>query len=100
MLRSLGLGDAAIAGLADRADEQFASVTGLDSVHVEPELRAALVAEVGEAALASAAETFSRDNPAPADLFDLGTVPDEVALAAGFGCLTSPAGLIDLDPGS
>jgi len=33
-----------------------------------------------------------------AALLDLGEVPEGVAAAAGFDCLSAPAGLIDLTP--
>ena len=98
-LRTLGLDDQAIAQLADRADEELAAVTGLDTTGVETALAAALVEQVGEARVAAAAQAFASSHPQAPDLFDLGEVPDTVAQDSGYGCLTSPAGLIDLGQG-
>jgi len=42
------------------------------------------------------ATQFAAAHPQTADLLDLGDVSADVAAAAGFACLTAPAGLVDL----
>ena len=44
------------------------------------------------------ANEFAAAHPQAADLLDLGDVSAEVAAAAGFDCLSAPAGLVDLGP--
>jgi hypothetical protein len=70
--------------------------TGLDSVSVLPDLEAAVASVVGTDRFPGLASGFAAAHPQTADLLDLGNVPEAVAAAAGFDCLSPPAGLIDL----
>jgi hypothetical protein len=90
-LQALGVNDAAIAALADRTEQAMSAVSGLDTTAAEEEVVAAAVAAVGADRFASAAASFASANPQPADLFDLGDVPESVGVPAGFGCLFEPA---------
>ena len=71
-------------------------MTGFDSVSALPDLEAAVAAAVGADRFAELAASFAAAHPQTADLLDLGDVPASVAAAAGFDCLSAPAGLIDL----
>jgi hypothetical protein len=90
--------DAGITALADQAERRLSEVTGLDSVTALPDLEAAAAAATGADRFPGLASGFAAAHPQTADLLDLGAVPEAVAAAAGFDCLSAPAGLIDLTP--
>lgn len=96
VLRDAGLDDARLTALADQSDARLSQVTGLDSVTVVPDLEEAVAAAVGAERLPALASGFAAAHPQAAGLLDLGDVPADVSSAAGFDCLSAPAGLIDL----
>ena len=96
VLRDAGVDDAGITALADQAERRLSEVTGLDSVTAVPDLEAAVASATGADRFPGLASGFAAAHPQTADLLDLGDVPEAVAAAAGFDCLSAPAGLIDL----
>jgi hypothetical protein len=96
VLRDAGVDGAGLTALADESERLLSQVTGLDSVTVVPDLEDAVAAAVGAERLPGLASGFAAAHPQAADLLDLGDVPADVAAAAGFDCLSAPAGLIDL----
>ncbi|HEX6785929.1 MAG TPA: hypothetical protein VF076_01935, partial [Acidimicrobiales bacterium] len=97
-LRDAGVDAAGIDALADKADERLGEVTGYDSVSVLPALADDVAGVVGASRFSPLASEFAAAHPQAADLLDLGDVSAEVAAAAGFDCLSAPAGLVDLGP--
>ena len=96
VLRDAGVDDAGITALADQAERRLSEVTGLDSVTAVPDLEAAVASSTGADRFPGLASGFAAAHPQTADLLDLGDVPEAVAAAAGFDCLSAPAGLIEL----
>ena len=88
-LRALGLDQAAIDQLADRADAELTSAEDRDPAVVQETVLDDLRGRVGADKVAAAATAFSDSHPEPPGLFDLGDVPDAVAQQSGFGCATA-----------
>jgi hypothetical protein len=87
VLRGLGLDDAALDAQADLAQQRLTGGTGLDALSVEDELLAGVASHSSEARVDAAAMAFITAHPVPSDLFDIGSLSDQVAIGSGYGCL-------------
>ena len=86
-LRGLGLDQAAIDELADKADSELTSTDNRDPAVVQEIVLADLRGRVGADSVSAAATAFSDAHPEPPGLFDLGDVSNDVAQNSGYGCL-------------
>jgi hypothetical protein len=90
-LRGLGLDQAAIDGLAAKAETELTSTENRDPAVVQETVLDDVRARVGADRVTAAAAAFSDSHPEPPGLFDLGDVPDAVAQRDGYGCLVGAA---------
>jgi len=86
-LRGLGLDQAAVDELADKADSELTSTDNRDPAVVQEIVLADLRGRVGADSVSAAATAFSDAHPEPPGLFDLGDVSNDVAQNSGYGCL-------------
>jgi hypothetical protein len=84
------LDQTAIDQLAAKADTELTASQDRDPAIVQEAVLDDLRSRVGADKVAAAATAFSDSHPEPPELFDLGTVSDQVAQQYGFGCATSP----------
>jgi hypothetical protein len=85
-LRELGLADRDIKRLARSASDMLAGSGSPDALTVRNNLVAALEEEVERGRLRQAATEFASAHGDPTPLLDLGFVPEEVGIAAGYPC--------------
>ena len=90
-LRALGLDDQRIARLAELTNEQLNSPDKPDAATIEVKLVNELQGLVGPQAVSDAGTRLTNAGGGPDALVDvdLGTVPEDVAKAAGYDCLTT-----------
>jgi hypothetical protein len=84
-LQTLGLDQAAIDDLANRAQTELTSAQDRDPAIVQEVLLGQLHLRVGADKVNAAATAFANANPEPPGLFDLGDVSDAVAQRDGYG---------------
>jgi hypothetical protein len=89
-LRALGLKDRDIKRLAKSASDQLLGPDSPDGTVVRAELIKQLEKTVDPAALQQAAADFGAAHGDPTVLMDLGFVPREVGVAAGYPCASGP----------
>jgi hypothetical protein len=89
-LRALGLKDRDIKRLADSASDQLLGRDSPDGTVVRAELIKQLEKKVDPGALQQAAADFLAAHGDPTPLMDLGFVPREVGVAAGYPCASGP----------
>jgi hypothetical protein len=87
VLRGLGLDDAALEAQTDLALQRLSSGTGLDALSVEDGLVAGVVSHSSSARVDAAAKAFITAHPVPSNLFEIGSLDDQVAIGSGSGCL-------------
>jgi hypothetical protein len=85
-LRKLGLDDAAIAAMADEVIQLSSMADAPDGITLQNTVYAGLTTRLGKDAVDGAAAAFAETQPDPTAVGDLGYVPNDVALAAGFNC--------------
>ncbi len=89
-LRALGLRDRDIKRLANSASDQLLSPDSPDGTVVRAALINQLEKKVDPEALRQAAADFGAAHGDPTPLMDLGFVPREVGVAAGYPCASGP----------
>jgi hypothetical protein len=85
-LRGAGVDQAAIDAVADAVAEQLAG-SNPDSAVAAQLVVDRIEAELGRDRTVALARAFDAEHPTAGAVFDLGTVSDEVAESAGYGCL-------------
>jgi hypothetical protein len=85
-LRQAGLGDAAIDRMAALAVDELAGENPDPGVLTE-QLLELLDSGLGRDATTALARAFGAEHPTTPEVFDLGSVSDDVATASGYGCL-------------
>jgi hypothetical protein len=89
-LRALGLKDRDIKRLANSASDELLGPDSPDGTVVRGELIKQLEKKVDPEALRQAAADFGAAHGDPTALMDLGFVPREVGVAAGYPCASGP----------
>jgi hypothetical protein len=90
-LRATGFDDAAVDRMASTAVDEL-SGTNPDPGVLTQQLIALLDERLGSGGTTALARSFGAANPIGAEVFDLGSVSDEVASASGYGCLIGTGG--------
>jgi hypothetical protein len=89
-LRALGLSTRDIKKLADAASDALLSPQKPDGLQVRADIVKRLEKKVDPERLRQAAEQFRTGQADPVTLLDIGNVPPEVGVAAGYPCAAAP----------
>ncbi|HUQ62206.1 MAG TPA: hypothetical protein VM121_00440 [Acidimicrobiales bacterium] len=89
-LRDAGIDQAGIDGIVELTQNQVARSDSPDPVEVQAVVLDKVRTMLSPEATDKVAQEFVASHPELPGLFDLGEVPDQVAQAAGYGCLVSP----------